>query len=272
MTRAWPLLLLVIFLPAIVLSDSSDLEGGVFIAHHPPGLQYTSGQDWCARYFQEFAIDSCAEQNNRIDLDGNQGQSSVWFVLAAWEEEKEWCGVEFGFSNYEPAIYEFAVWGPCAPTGALEIPTSGWPGPSEGVSVTVQGASWWGRIVPVYWLAGYAYDEGEVPLSYHPSTGFGGAANCLVPPTSWPATSFGGMGIFHPGTYACPGGSSGPPPPSVCCVGQVCYVLSAEDCEGLGGVHHPEWEHCQPNPCTITPSGTQTWGQVKSCFRPGVAW
>jgi hypothetical protein len=206
-TRAWALLLLVLLMPGSALSDSSNLEGGVFIAHHPPGLQYTSGQDWCARYFQEFAIDSCSEQNSRIDLDGNQGQSSVWFVLAAWAEEKEWCGAEFGFAQYDSTIYAFISSGPCFPDGSgggLEIPTAGWPGPNAGVALSISGAPWSGNFVPVYFFAGYAYYQGEMPLAANPSSEFGGTANCETPPQSWAATAFGAMGIFQDGTSACP--------------------------------------------------------------------
>jgi hypothetical protein len=108
--------------------DSSNLEGGVLIAHHPAGLQYSAGTDWCQRYVEEFAIDSCSEQHNRIDLDGNEGQSPVWFVLAAWTENKQWCGTEFGLGQYDPDVYAFTEWGPCSPGENLEIPTENWPG------------------------------------------------------------------------------------------------------------------------------------------------
>jgi len=202
-SRAWALVLLALLMPGSALSDSSNLEGGAFIAHHPPGLQYTSGQDWCARYFQEFAIDSCSQQNNRIDLDGNDGEESVWFVLAAWDEEKEWCGTEFGFADYDSTIYVFDQWGPC-PSSALAIPTPGWPGPDEGIALSLPDMTWMGNLVPVFWFAGYAYDQGTIPLAANPASGFGGTANCATPPQAWPATSFGAMGIFQDGTYACP--------------------------------------------------------------------
>jgi len=73
--RLWNLLVFPLALMLIVDlagADPSILEDGVLIAHHPPGLEFTSGQDWCDRYEQEYAIDSCPEQNNRIDLNGYQ--------------------------------------------------------------------------------------------------------------------------------------------------------------------------------------------------------
>lgn len=209
MSRAWPLILLVLLMPGTASSDSANLEGGVLIAHHPPGLQYSTGTDYCQRYWQEFAIDSCAEQHNRIDLDGSQGQSSVWYVLAAWSEEKQWCGAEFGFADYDSTIYLFDQRGPCFPDQGMEIPMAGWPGPNKGVAVTTQDTPWSGSFVPIYWVSGYAYDEGEIPLAANPTSEFGGSANCETPPESWAATAFGGMGLFQDGTSACPEGLDG---------------------------------------------------------------
>jgi len=100
---------------ATASSDPGNLEGRVFIAHHPPGVQYSQGVDCCQAYLESFAIDSCSEQHGRIDLDGNEGESSIWYVLAAWTEEKQWCGAEFGFGEYEPDAYAFIEWGPCSP-------------------------------------------------------------------------------------------------------------------------------------------------------------
>jgi gingipain R len=212
MSRAWVLILLLLLTPGLAFSDSSNLEGGVFIAHHPPGLQFSAGQDYCQRYFQDFAIDSCSEQNNRIDLDGNQGQTSVWYVLAAWGEEKEWCGAEFGFAAFDSTIYGFTQWGPCFPGGAndgLQLATTGWPGPNAGVSLSISSTPWSGNFVPIYWFMGYSYYQGEIPLAVNPGSAFGGTANCETPPQSWDATAFGGMGIFQEGTYACPEGLDG---------------------------------------------------------------
>jgi len=175
----------------LISADPTALDDGVLIAHHPPGLEFTSGQDWCDRYEQEFAIDSCEAQHNRIDLDGNQGDGSVWYVLAAWEEAKEWCAVEFGLGAYTAANYPLVEHGPCG-SGALTIPTSGWP-----------------NFVPVYFFAGYAYGEDLIPLSVDPAQNFAGFSNCAAPPETWSASALGGMGLFTDGIYACGGGGEG---------------------------------------------------------------
>ncbi len=185
----------------IAAADPANLENGVLIAHHPSGLQYSAGQDWCQRYFQGFSIDSCGEQHNRIDLHGSEGESSVWYVLAAWDESKEWCGMEFGFGEYDPDIYVFLDQGHCFPGDGLELPTVGWPGPNEGTALATTTMHWSGNFVPVYWFAGYAYKEGVIPLAADPANSFAGVGNCGSRPQMWEA-ALGGMGILGDGIYA----------------------------------------------------------------------
>ncbi len=65
--------------------------------------------------------------------------------------------------------------------------------------------------MPVYWFAGYAYEEGLVPLAENPVTGSAGTANCANPPEAWAVDSLGAMGLFRDGVFACPQGQSTPP-------------------------------------------------------------
>jgi hypothetical protein len=47
-------------------------------------------------------------------------------------------------------------------------------------------------------------------------------------------------------TITCPP----PPVPHVCCVGEACLIVFAEECAEMGGIWHPEWDSCgPPNPC-----------------------
>jgi hypothetical protein len=40
--------------------------------------------------------------------------------------------------------------------------------------------------------------------------------------------------------------------PHVCCVGEDCYLVLDTECQALGGVFHPEWDSCgPPNPCAL---------------------
>ena len=228
----------------VALANPNDLANGVFITHYPPGLLYTTDPtDWCARY-QSLAINSCAQQNPRID---NNQAGAVWYVLAAWNEtDKTWCGTEFGIGSYNPASLTWVANGVC-PASALTIPYGAWPGPNTGMSLAATGAPWAGNFTPVYYFGCYAYTADLIPLRTHPNTGFAGFANCLTPPTSYPAVCLGAMGLFRAGTACC----APVPVPHVCCVGEQCMlVFTQEECAGMGGVWHPEWDGCgPPNPC-----------------------
>lgn len=55
---------------------------------------------------------------------------------------------------------------------------------------------------------------------------------------------------------------------SACCIGERCSLLTEEDCLVLGGVFHPEYSSCSPNPCDgSTPVEPSTWGTIKAVFR-----
>jgi predicted outer membrane repeat protein len=218
---------------------------GVFIAHQPPGVQYSTGEDWCQRYPTEFAIHGCAEQVNRIDVAG----PTVWFVLCAWESEKQWCATQFGLGPFAPTAFSFEGWGKCGPAGTLEVATPGWPGPNRGTVLTAPtGSSWAGNFVPVYWFAGYAYQPAMIPLTPHPVSGIGGWTNCAIPPETWGANCFGGMGVMSDGAFCCPG--ENPPPARACCATDgSCALATESQCADLGGAWHEDWHACSPNPC-----------------------
>jgi hypothetical protein len=219
---------------------SADLADGVLIAHHPPGLVYTDGTDWCAAYAP---IHICADQNPIID-DG--AHAVVWYVLAAWSGDRTWCGVELGLGGYNPSIVQWVDHGAC-PSSALTIPSGSWPGPGTGIAIAATSQNWQGNYQPVYFLACYAYGTGTIPLTSNPATGFGGFANCLTPPASYEADCFGAMGLFEPGTVCCPPATV----PRVCCVGETCSLVLEEECAVLGGAWHPGWGSCgPPNPCS----------------------
>ena len=43
------------------------------------------------------------------------------------------------------------------------------------------------------------------------------------------------------------------PIPGVCCIDYDCILLVEEECDSIGGVFHPEWPTCNPNPCPPPP-------------------
>jgi len=237
-------------------ADPADLEGGVFIAHHPATFQYSPGLDWCEEYDELYSISSCGEQNPRIDLDGNLGERSLWYVIAAWTESKTWCGAEFGFGTFDPAIYEFLEYGGCIPND-LSISTDGWPGPNEGTAVTATDVQWDGNFQAVYYFLGYAYYEGQIPLDIDPDPSFGGFGNCATPSETWAAADYGAMGLFTDGASACPGpeldGGDGEhadwSDEVACCFDEICRVVLASECVELDGLPDLSSPTCDPDPC-----------------------
>ncbi len=248
-----------------VAADPLDLTGGVFIPHYVPELGFSTDpppEGWCGAY-DPYAIQSCEEQNVRIDVPGISLACS-WYVLSAWWEPKEWCGTEFGLGNFDPALFTFLRWDPCfPPTGGLEIPMF-CPGPNEGTCIVTTGDPWEGEIVPVYYFGGYAYaGPGTIPLSVDPPTGFAGWADCASPPAAYWAECFGALGINAEGTVCLPAR-----PVAVCCLGCDCAMTTETECDSLGGVFHPTWLSCTPNPCTIySPTEVGTWGRLKALYR-----
>ncbi len=187
-------------------AEAPRFADGVFIVHHPPGLQYSSSNDYCREVFSENMIIGCDSQNPRIDLDGNKDQSSVWYVLAAFSGSGTLSGYEFGFGNYDSRIYSFVDWGPCNTNNKFSITTTGWPGPNAGVSVGTTYGFQSEYIYPVYFFAGYAYQQGAIPLSSQPFrnklgtfvTGTNGKSIFLEP------EAVGTMGLFQDGVQVCP--------------------------------------------------------------------
>lgn len=247
-------------------ADPNDLAGGVLIAHYVPELGYSSDAPaggWAEAY-SAYAIDNAADQNNRIDVDTSLAAS--WFVLAAWIEEKQWCGAALGFGDFDPGLFGFCEHAPCYPEAGLEVTMGDWPGPNTGIAFVVIGTPWTGNFVPIYWFGGYAYayaGEGVLALAADPSTGFAGTSNCLSPPTQFDAACLGGIGIRTDGLYCEPEGG----PAAACCNAETgeCTVLPESDCLAAGGEHHPEWDSCDPNPCPL-PVAVCCMGTLPECF------
>lgn len=198
---------------APVRSDVHDLSEGVLILHGEPGIEWTN---YC-QMWPYHGIDSCSEQETRIDCDPGQDYLFlILHVLAAWAEPKEFCQVEFGLGDFDALNY--TMWASftdaCFPGEGVETPTAGWPGPHEGVVLTATDTPWSSALAHVYVMAVYAYSypgsppPTAIPLAPHPTSGFGGTVNCLDPPEAFPAVCFGAVGIGMDGVYCCPEGPS----------------------------------------------------------------
>ncbi len=55
---------------------------------------------------------------------------------------------------------------------------------------------------------------------------------------------------------------------AVCCHDHLCKIDREQSCAQSGGIWHPEWTSCDPNPCTIyTPARATSWGRIKEMYR-----
>lgn len=284
---------------------AQDLTGGVFIAHHPAGLAYTTetpAGGWCPLFG---TLSGCDAQNN--DNLATDGSALVWYVVAAFVQDSQWCGIEFGLTYFEDAEtgYSIAEAGFCVPGQALEIPGDTWPSSGQGVSVVTTDIPWSGNFKPVYYFGGYAYGATTVQIGDNPGTpGPTAFANCNQ--EEFPAAAYGAMGFGLPGVDACPeappvdqwacclydgtciltetadlcmaaGGEWFQgllceavicPVPAVCCLDHMCYFVHADECTALGGELHPEFVDCVDNPCDdLTPAEPSNWGTIKAIYR-----
>jgi hypothetical protein len=231
------------------VADPSNLYGGVLIAHHPDGLVYSAGELWCDRYVDTYAITDAADQNPRSDTMSDVVNQDVWFVIAAFHEDKVWCGTQFGLGDYNPLGWYMTSGGGNCLANSLEIPTAGWPGPMTGISIAATDVQYAGNFVPIWWFEGYTYlgEPTLVPISVDPSQDFIGFGNCEAPAGVWSAEG-GTMGFFTDGVMVFP---EIPPDPEACCdeFGG-CVMLLAEECLDAGGMPYPG-EDCAAFECPI---------------------
>jgi hypothetical protein len=181
MSRAWLLLLPALLLPGSAYSDSSNLEGGVFITLHTPGLHKTDGRDWRARFWQESAIGCCSQQNTGIHV---QGDNTLWYILAASDEAMESCKAESGFADYDTPVHPFEHGGSLSPAEDSEIPTAGRPKWNRSIPLPTSRTLSFGNLAHVCSFAGCACDASALPIALNPTSGFGETANCEMSPQS----------------------------------------------------------------------------------------
>lgn len=229
---------------SLAWAAEDDLVNGVFICHHDPSITFSQPPEgWCQHYLDGDRIQTCAEQNPAVMTT----DETVWFVISAFLEEKQWCGVEFGFGAYPSDLFVFTGWGGCATGELLELPTEDWPGSSQGTAMVTVGLPWQGNFEPIYYFTGYVYaeDPGQIPIAADPATDFAGWGNCQVPADTYWATCLPALGIMTSGQACCPDSER-----AICCIAEECRISTEEACLSLGGVFHPEYNDCgPPNPC-----------------------
>jgi len=248
-------------------ADQDDLSQGVFIPHAVPEMSFTADPPpggWCQAYL-EHAIHSHEDQINSM---AGPLDNVMWFILSAWEEDKRWSAVEFGFLDYNPDLFAIYDYGPCYPaTGGIEISTLNWPGPNGGTALAWSSLPWTGNYAPVYYFAGYVYapsfGQTVIPLGLDPATGFCGWAGVPVPPQEYAPVCLGALGINTVGEACQPAVVQ--PERSACCLPSgACVILSEDPCLAGGGEWLAGTPGCDPDPCLTLPD-------ERACCLPGGA-
>jgi hypothetical protein len=149
--------------------------------------------------------------------------------------------------SFDPAIYAFLDWGACPPND-LEISTTNWPGPNQGMAVVATDTQWEGSFKVVYYFSDYAYYPGTLSISEAPGQEFVGFGNCGAPSEQWSAHETGSLGISGNGIAVCPEEfASGDPVP--CYIGGFCSLLLPDQCALAGGVVLSDLSMCTEAAC-----------------------
>jgi hypothetical protein len=235
----------------IAQADVNNLSGGVLIAHHPPEecFSYDMGANYCWFYDNLCPLTDAANQDNRTDRASSVIITDYWYVIAAFTEDKIWCGVQFGLGDYDPLSWYMTSEGGNCLVNSLEIPTAGWPGPNTGIAIAATDEPFEGNFLAVFWFEGYHYadDPTVIDITGYPGHDFIGFANCEAPSVAWPAEG-GAMGVFTDGVAVYPQ----EPIPVACCLweGSCIVTETIEECLDMGGCFGIEEPYgCDPNPC-----------------------
>ncbi len=255
-------ILLFTLTPGQVRSDPDDLFAGYLITHAPADFVYSAGMDWCSSY-GEYGISHTAEQIVTMPITADPLNPTLFFVVAAFEEDKTWCATEFGFSADFNGLFYFTESGPCLAHN-LENATDGWPGPGEGTAVVATDVQWEGNLLPVYFFIGYTYYESLISLDVDPAMDFAGFGNCELPSTTFDAVCLGAMGVGMDG-HMC--GGPGPVYGACCVDGEPCDYVVEDDCTEVGATFFPHTS-CDPDPCVTPAVKAPSWGWVKAKYRP----
>lgn len=181
-------------------SEAGPNAGGVVILHRNASLTYTIGANFCG----VSGITKCED----AVTSASPGIPVVLHALAAFPGNHfpRLSGITIGV-NYDATKVFVAHWGAC---GDFSLPTSGWPGPNEGLAMTWNQPKT-GYLTEVCWFDAYAYTGPTTfKLVPHP-TGGSSFADDSVPSIIDPVAGYGQFGFIASGQLPCP---TPPPIPS----------------------------------------------------------
>ncbi len=231
---------------------------GKLVPHIDATIEYTTS---VSSYEGQCDIRDCEDAVTEGQVNSEKAQ--VWFVLACFADSPgpvDLAGIEFGLGSFDPSKINFVAYGATDPL--LELPTSGWPGPNEGIAIA------WGtdkartsRVAEVYWFASYVYGPVAVELSVDPTYDIAQFGDSNLPPQMDDIFDFGIAGFGQPGYNPC-----APPGPQTgaCCVWGECRLVSRDECEAQGGSYRGDNTVCFPSPCGDAIE--TSWGALKRLY------
>ncbi|MEZ4648231.1 MAG: hypothetical protein R3E97_05480 [Candidatus Eisenbacteria bacterium] len=208
-------------------------RGGTLVLHLDPDFVYSGGG---LPDCESAGLQSCGDVVARADVEG----PVLIYALALFPEgaSPRLTGVTFGIDF--PSCVQLLEWSTCAD---FEIADPDWPTPGSGTAVawtTPQTT----LAVPVYQFAasGYAAEPGELAITPHQDQGTW-FADDSVPAILDPIEGLGSFGFFRSGVVPCPHVGA-------CCFRDgTCRVVTASDCDAVGGESFELDMSCSPNPC-----------------------
>lgn len=248
------------------LAQAGQHENAVLVPHLALNVEYTSSISDYSGYSGVRDVDDISVSGPVSDPEDLR--PVVWYVLGVFTNSPgpvDVWGVQFGLGDYDTAAMDFVKWDDCFLTNSLQLPTSGWPGPNEGIAIAglVEGLAD-DEIVEVYWFASYVYGEVGIPLGSDPRSdvvGFG-----CAPPTS----VIDGVESYNLGILGFGVSGYNPldpvPQEGACCLADQCEIQTLDDCVALEGEYQGDNTSCFPmNPCE--PAKETSWGNLKRLFR-----
>lgn len=231
--------------------------GGVLVLHRPQFLPPECTGD-IADYCPCNRLERCEDAITRRD---GSAELSIIFAIMAFPDgaNPRVSSARFGL-EYDASTILLLGLKHCA---SAEEAMPAWPGSGSGTIVSFDQPAT-GRLQELYWFAAYEYYGPPRQLALRPHPTLGGAfTDDSTPAVEDPIVDYGAFGFNMDGRLPCPS------PVGACCLADGdCVLLDATRCAEGGGTYLGDGASCEPNPCEPTPVGGESWGRVKSRFRP----
>jgi hypothetical protein len=203
------------------------------IVHTNDLYSYLSDTQCSTPYVQD--VNTLDDVITRTDL----SQSVVWLLAAFPFGSPRVYGLTCKI-GYTSNLWVDSHW-LCGPPGSFEFPESGWPEPHTHNMIGFSSPIIGDTMFPFY---GFLVWNDGGPGSFCTELDFQTTfVDDSMPPVEDPAMGWGCGEWFGPGHVSCGGGQ-----PGACCITDMCFILTEDECDYQGGTFLPE-PPCNPNPC-----------------------